>query len=391
MARCVTIRPGGAITGVAMVLGAGVLVATLLGAPGQATAAPPPGARGAVAAAQTSSPPTATTPPTTGPGTPTGVSPTSTSCYTYHTPTPGPGGVYHTWDFEDGTTQGWSAAAPPSGATLPAATVAVTNAVAYDGTRSLRVDGLSPTSGTFFSAGPVPDVEWYKLTAHVRLPAGRPTTGVVLSPQGVRSTIVGRAVAGPGGWTEITAYFMPTVLAADWDCNGTMTGAYMGQPPQVTFGVQALPCGSEAWPATVYVDGVTLARTGTATVPPSSPPAAGCGPTTTPPTPTATCSARYTIVSQWPGGFNAAVELRNLTTAAKPGWTLTWPFQGGEKVTQLWGASTWSQSGATVTVTSATWAGLAANGGTATVGFLGNGTAVVPSTLSLDGSPCTLT
>ena len=60
------------------------------------------------------------------------------------------------------------------------------------------------------------------------------------------------------------------------------------------------------------------------------------------------CRVAYTVSSQWPGGFGAAVAVTNLGDPIT-GWTLTFSFPAGQKITQLWNGSA-TQSGAAVTV-----------------------------------------
>src|SRR5690606_20619071 len=75
--------------------------------------------------------------------------------------------------------------------------------------------------------------------------------------------------------------------------------------------------------------------------------AEGWGGTTTP-TPTEPppgqedCTATYTVVNQWPGGFQAEVRV---TAGAEDlsGWTVSWTFTDGETVTQAWNATVTSQ------------------------------------------------
>jgi endo-1,4-beta-xylanase len=103
----------------------------------------------------------------------------------------------------------------------------------------------------------------------------------------------------------------------------------------------------------------------------------------TPPTPTPTptptdgtgsgCTASYSVTGSWPGGFQAAVTVRNAGPAALTSWAAHWSFANGQKVTSLWNGLV-SQSGSDVTVTNAAYNGsLAANGSTS-FGFIGTWT-----------------
>src|SRR3954464_6476913 len=91
------------------------------------------------------------------------------------------------------------------------------------------------------------------------------------------------------------------------------------------------------------------------------------------------CRVSYTITSQWPGGFGAAVDIGNLGDPINS-WTLTWAFGAGQTITQLWNGS-YTRSGAQISVTNASYNATIASGGSATFGFNGawTGSNPVPS------------
>jgi len=334
---------------------------------------------------------TAATGPTgTGPVTGTTVSASgtpsaSTPCPTAATGTPPPTPTaVRTWDFEDGTVQGWYGS---SGVTLGATTDA-----AASGTHALAAHQLA--SGGWFqtSTNALPYRGWYSVTALVRLPAGTPQVSIGLRLPNAEQAVPGRAVVDSTGWTRITAWFRPTTVIADWICNGTMTGGAYAAGVTVQLAIDYPGCVSPPpfAPPTVYVDDVTITSTTSGVTPPPgvtpAPTTSGCGTTTPPP---ATCQASYKIINQWGGGYVASVDVRNLTTTAKPSWTLRWTFAADETVNSLWGGTV-TQSGRTVTVTSPPWAPIPA-GGTVNVGFLGSaasGTPLPPATITLDGATC---
>ncbi|GAA0586872.1 hypothetical protein GCM10010172_84910 [Paractinoplanes ferrugineus] len=101
------------------------------------------------------------------------------------------------------------------------------------------------------------------------------------------------------------------------------------------------------------------------------------------------CQVAYEISSQWPGGFGAAVRVTDLGDPVDS-WRVSWSFGAGQTVTQLWNGS-FTQSGATVTVTNAAWNGSIASGGTVTFGFNGawTGGNPVPTAFTVNGVPCT--
>jgi hypothetical protein len=123
-------------------------------------------------------------------------------------------------------------------------------------------------------------------------------------------------------------------------------------------------------------------------------------PTATPtpgltPTPTQTsgssCHVTYTITNQWPGGFGATIAITNTGSTAINGWTLTFAFSNGQTITQLWNGS-FTQSGANVTITNASYNGSLAPGATlsSAPGFNGswNGSNSVPTSFKLNGVSC---
>jgi hypothetical protein len=106
---------------------------------------------------------------------------------------------------------------------------------------------------------------------------------------------------------------------------------------------------------------------------PSPTPTATPTPSPTPtPTPTTTgsgaCSASYSTVSAWQGGFEGQITVTNTGSSALNGWKLGWTFPGGQEISSLWNGND-TQSGAAVTVTNASYDGSVAPGSTVMVGF----------------------
>ncbi|RGA04241.1 arabinofuranosidase [Microbispora triticiradicis] len=101
------------------------------------------------------------------------------------------------------------------------------------------------------------------------------------------------------------------------------------------------------------------------------------------------CRVDYVISSSWPGGFNASVTINNLGDAIN-GWRLTWSFDAGQQITQMWNATN-SQSGSSVTATNVSYNGSIPSGGNTNFGFNGsyNGSNPVPASFSLNGVACT--
>ena len=71
---------------------------------------------------------------------------------------------------------------------------------------------------------------------------------------------------------------------------------------------------------------------------------------------TASCSAAYSVQTDWGSGFTASLTVTNNGAAAITGWTVTWTYAGNQTLSSGWSGN-WTQSGKTVTVTNASWNG----------------------------------
>jgi cellulase/cellobiase CelA1 len=110
---------------------------------------------------------------------------------------------------------------------------------------------------------------------------------------------------------------------------------------------------------------------GTVTTPPTTPPPTTPPPTTPPPT-TGGCSASYTSMGQWTGGFQGEVKV-TAGAARINGWTVAMTFANGQRISQSWGALT-STAGTTVTARNESWNGPLAPAASTTFGFIGSWT-----------------
>ncbi|MGN9807350.1 cellulase family glycosylhydrolase [Micromonospora sp. L32] len=113
----------------------------------------------------------------------------------------------------------------------------------------------------------------------------------------------------------------------------------------------------------------------------STPPPTTPTPTTPPPTtpPTGGCTASYTIVNQWQGGFQGEVKV-TAGSAAITGWTTKWTFTGGQTVSQSWNTAL-SSSGAAYTARNVDYNGRLGAGASTSFGFIAswNGTNPAPA------------
>jgi cellulose 1,4-beta-cellobiosidase len=127
--------------------------------------------------------------------------------------------------------------------------------------------------------------------------------------------------------------------------------------------------GFELWQggAGLATDSFSVSTGGTST--PTPTPTATPTPTPTPtPTGSGACSATYSTVSTWPGGFQGQVVVSNTGSAPLNGWSIGWTFPGDDTINSLWNGS-FTQSGETVAVTNASYNATVAAGSTVTVGF----------------------
>lgn len=165
------------------------------------------------------------------------------------------------------------------------------------------------------------------------------------------------------------------------------------QGKQVIYNIWQRSDSAEAFYTCMDVTFGTSAATPTATTTPTplgTPPNATPTPKPTTPTPNVSCQVAYKVTSSWADGFNADLLITNNGQTAIDGWTLTWSFPGTQAIAALWNGNS-SQSGSGVMVTNESWNGtLAAQGGTASIGFEARGSAAnsQPATFVLNGQLC---
>jgi endoglucanase len=113
---------------------------------------------------------------------------------------------------------------------------------------------------------------------------------------------------------------------------------------------------------------------------------------TPPPTGTAapvSCTAAYSLVNSWTGGFQAQIVLTNTGTSAISPWTLAFTFGGDQQIASLWDAA-YTQSGEAVTVTPESYNASLAAGSSVTIGFTGSYSSsdAAPATFTVNGTTC---
>lgn len=97
------------------------------------------------------------------------------------------------------------------------------------------------------------------------------------------------------------------------------------------------------------------------------------------------------MTGEWPGGFQGEVTVRNTGSSAVNGWTLRWAFPSDQRITHMWGGTP-AQSGAEVTVTSASCTASIPASGSVPLGFTGTRSDANPSptAFSLNGADCSV-
>ncbi|HWB34479.1 MAG TPA: glycoside hydrolase family 11 protein [Rugosimonospora sp.] len=93
------------------------------------------------------------------------------------------------------------------------------------------------------------------------------------------------------------------------------------------------------------------------------------------------CSATYSAVNSWQGGFQANVTVKNNGSSTLNGWTVHLTLASGQTITQLWNGVNTGTSGS-VTVKNASYNGTLSGGGSTTFGYTGSGNAGTPTNIS---------
>ncbi|TGY77810.1 cellulose binding domain-containing protein, partial [Cellulomonas shaoxiangyii] len=104
---------------------------------------------------------------------------------------------------------------------------------------------------------------------------------------------------------------------------------------------------------------------------PAPPPPAPSPGVVAPPSavPAGACTARYELVTSWPGGYQAQVTV-TATTSGVTGWLVQWPAVPGLGINDRWGADI-GTSGGTVSAENLSWNGTVADRQSVVFGFTG--------------------
>ena len=174
----------------------------------------------------------------------------------------------------------------------------------------------------------------------------------------------------PGWAAGLSTTQSPIVVVDQWTGFNTVTDTGDGVHPN-DAGFQKM---SDRWypPLAQVLSGVIPP---TPTAAPTTAPPTTAPPTTPPSTPPTggTCTATYSVTSQWTGGFQGDVTVTNRSTTGSSAWTAVLTYANGQRITQAWNATV-SQSAATVTARNLSWNGNLAPGASASFGFLASWT-----------------
>jgi hypothetical protein len=240
------------------------------------------------------------------------------------------------------------------------------------GSTSMAVMAVPPTSGQGWAAPRLPSAQGANTVVHLV------SNGQVLvsyrSPKTFQEVVFSSNRVTNGQTYDVyTGGSVTGTTVGGMSTNGSISGAT--RVTTVTAGRYS--GGLIGWPG----GGFPPPPGGGPTTPPpgggpTNPP--GGGPTNPPPA-GRTCTATYTVASQWTGGFQGNVRV-TAGSSAISGWRVTWTFANGQQINQSWEATVTS-SGSAVTATNVAHNGALGAGASANFGFIGswNGTNGVPA------------
>ena len=215
---------------------------------------------------------------------------------------------------------------------------------------------------------------------------GNSCSQVPSSPSGLRGVAASSSVINLS-WTADPAPANCTITGYDI-FRSTVSGFTPSASNRIASGVTATSYSDNGLaPSTTYYYKLVAndsfgASSSSAEASASTQPASGGG---------SSCHIAYSIVNQWPSGFQAAITLNNTGSSAWTNWTLTWNFANGQAITNLWnGAET--ENGGSVKVNNLSYNGnIAAGSSYNGVGFTAtwnNVTNTAPALFAVNGTTC---
>jgi uncharacterized membrane protein len=243
------------------------------------------------------------------------------------------------------------------------------SSTAAPGTSTLTITG---TSGTLTASTSI------SLTV-----SATQTPSFTLAPSAAALSVNQGATATDTVTVMDTGGFSGNVTLAVSGLPTGVTGSF-GTNPTTGSSILTLTASSTAAPGTskLTITGTSGTLTATTSVTLTVSPATASG---------FACHVGYTISSEWPGGFGAAITINNTGTTAISSWTLTWTFANGQTISQLWNGIE-AQSGANVSVANESYNGNIPSGGSYSgMGFNGtwnNTTNTAPTSFAVNGVAC---
>lgn len=101
---------------------------------------------------------------------------------------------------------------------------------------------------------------------------------------------------------------------------------------------------------------------------------------------TGTCTAAFSVVSSWSGGYQAQMTVTNSGTSALNGWSVTWMPGSGQTIASSWNG-TLTTNGDMVTMRNADYNRSIGAGASTTFGFTANGSGTPAATMISCSSP----
>jgi len=186
--------------------------------------------------------------------------------------------------------------------------------------------------------------------------------------------VVGTATVAPTGgwetWANVSGTVTPPTGTQNLFLVFTGGSGYLFDIDAFTFGGGSTPPPTTPPPTTPPPTTPPPTTPPPTTPPPTTPPPT-TPPPTTPPPGGRSCSAVYSVTSQWSGGFQAEVRV-TAGSEAISGWTVTWTLGNGQSVSQFW-STTITSSGTSVTARNVSYNGSVGAGASTAFGFIGSG------------------
>ena len=102
------------------------------------------------------------------------------------------------------------------------------------------------------------------------------------------------------------------------------------------------------------------------------------------------CAVDYRVHGSWRGSYLVEVRIKNTSSTAIDGWSLSWTLPSGQSLRNIWGADE-TIEGSIVTAENLRWNKVIKPSKQAIFGFIGKGDGTEPLLFFLNGKVCTST